>query len=87
MASLEDQKWTPLKIARFSGAKEDVLAVLEKGIDGNESSPSGEEYERKRGHQQTGYCDYCECVSSIYFPAPRHHTHIASRICLIPDFC
>jgi ankyrin repeat protein len=67
VASLEDKKWTPLKIARFSGAEEDVLAILEKGIDGNEStegSPAGEEYETKKANQRTSYCDFCHCVST-----------------------
>ncbi|KAK0645716.1 ankyrin repeat-containing domain protein [Cercophora newfieldiana] len=59
---LGDEKWTPLKIARFCNAPDEVLALLKNGLDGNdntESEPSGEEYETKKGEHGKGTCDFC----------------------------
>jgi ankyrin repeat protein len=66
-----DQKWTPLKIARFFHASEEVLKILEKGLDGAETAgeknagdaPKGDEYETKKGGETSGWCDFCLLVS------------------------
>ncbi|KAK0609470.1 ankyrin repeat-containing domain protein [Immersiella caudata] len=63
VVTLGDQKWTPLKIARFSDVSEEVLKLLENGLDGGENTNStpltGEEYETKKGVAEKGYCDCC----------------------------
>ncbi|PTB57717.1 hypothetical protein M431DRAFT_479284 [Trichoderma harzianum CBS 226.95] len=68
------QKWTPLKLARFSGADEEVIELLKNGLvaadekDQDEkkskSQEDSDEDKSKKGNLRTATCDNCRC--SIY---------------------
>ncbi|KAL7942120.1 ankyrin repeat-containing domain protein [Trichoderma barbatum] len=73
-ASVGGQKWTPLKIARFSGADEEVIELLKNGLvstdekEEEEKKPGSQEEsdedKSKKGNLRSATCDSCRC--SIY---------------------
>ncbi|KAL6878817.1 ankyrin repeat-containing domain protein [Trichoderma novae-zelandiae] len=76
-ASVGRQQWTPLKIARFHGAGEEVIQLLKHGLgsadeekekdeEKNKSGPEEESDEDKsrKGNLRSATCDSCRC--SIY---------------------
>ncbi|KAL7937002.1 ankyrin repeat-containing domain protein [Trichoderma chlorosporum] len=75
--TLGGQKWTPLKLARFSGADEEVIELLKNGLvsadeagqdeDEKKSGPKEEsdEDKSKKGNLRSATCDSCRCVSTL----------------------
>lgn len=76
MASVGQQKWTPLKIARFSGQPTDVIELLSRGLTPEHTSDEAEEDKSKKANVQTECCDACQCVS-VY--------HLIAAYSLCPD--
>ena len=64
------RKWTPVKIARYCGASEAVVALLEKGVDGaGPVTPETEEFVSKTARDGEGGCDLCPLVGLTFsFP-------------------
>ena len=74
IVSAGGQKWTPLKIARFSGQSAEVIELLKSGLDsentGREAdtstsadAESADLYQSRPANVRTSYCDACRCVS------------------------
>lgn len=78
-ASVGEQKWTPLKIARFTGQSEEVIELLKHGLvsedekdkEKEEKSTSKEEDSEddksRKANLRTSTCDSCRCVSTLFF--------------------
>ncbi|KAK7409059.1 hypothetical protein QQX98_008763 [Neonectria punicea] len=84
VASVGEQKWTPLKIARFSGQSIEVLELLSRGdvTAGTENAELAEETDKdmsKTANLRTSYCDFCRCVIRGF----AYHC----TICFDFDFC
>lgn len=69
-ASVGKEKWTPLKIARFTGQPEEVIELLKHGLVSEDEKdkdekvvPEGESEENKsrKGVYSSATCDSCRC--------------------------
>ncbi|RFU77308.1 ankyrin 1 [Trichoderma arundinaceum] len=68
-ASVDEQKWTPLKIARFSDQSEEVIELLKHGLvsedekdkEEKHTEEESEEDKSKKGNHRTATCDSCRC--------------------------
>ena len=58
------RRWTPLKIAKYCGAGDTVVALLEKGIgDKGPTTPETEDFISTRARDGGGSgCDFCASV-------------------------
>ncbi|KAH6609616.1 hypothetical protein Trco_002962 [Trichoderma cornu-damae] len=69
-AAVGGQKWTPLKIARFSAQSDEVIELLKHGLvpedEGGEKEKSSSQEESeidrsRKGYHRTSTCDSCRC--------------------------
>jgi hypothetical protein len=89
-ASVGKEKWTPLKIARFTGQSEEVIELLKHGIVSEEEKEKEKENENdeekvpeeeneddksRKGVFNTATCDSCRCVSA--FPSHKRFFNIS----------
>ncbi|RSL50665.1 hypothetical protein CEP54_011827 [Fusarium duplospermum] len=73
LASVGDEKWTPLDIGRFSACARESMALLARGVVSNDASDGPEKHgeigephkvKLRRGYYQNYYCDACHWASS-----------------------
>jgi ankyrin repeat protein len=77
--TIGEQKWSPLKIARYSDANAETLKLLERGLgDGSDDSKNAQATSEndsddmtKPGLAKAFTCDYCMWVSRLYPPVLR----------------